>query len=158
MSSVSPKDIEVLIDLFTSGGWKEISVATPTLSIHLSDDEPAAGPTSAAVPSASTSAPGQASAAPAASTTAPSTAEPSWQPVAAPNIGTFYRSPKPGAAPFVEVGDTVSADTEICLLEVMKLFTAVKAGVAGTIRAVVARDGEMVEGGQVLFHIEPQGS
>ena len=82
-------------------------------------------------------------------------ADPSWTPVTASNLGTFYRSPKPGAAPFVDVGQRVEADTEICLLEVMKLFTSVKAGIAGTVRQISATDAELVEGGQVLFYIEP---
>jgi biotin carboxyl carrier protein len=77
-----------------------------------------------------------------------------WIAVKAPNLGTFYRSPKPGADPFVELGDKVSPETEICLLEVMKLFTAVSAGVSGTVRKICAEDAELVEGEQVLFYIE----
>jgi acetyl-CoA carboxylase biotin carboxyl carrier protein len=71
--------------------------------------------------------------------------------IAAPNLGTFYRAPKPGAAAYVEIGARVGRDDEICLIEVMKLFTAVKAGQAGTIIAVLAEDGAMVEAGQPLF-------
>ncbi|MEL0253055.1 MAG: biotin/lipoyl-containing protein [Novosphingobium sp.] len=71
--------------------------------------------------------------------------------ISAPNLGTFYRAPKPGAAAYVEIGGKVGADDEICLIEVMKLFTAVKAGQAGTIVAVLADDGAMVESGQPLF-------
>jgi acetyl-CoA carboxylase biotin carboxyl carrier protein len=73
--------------------------------------------------------------------------------VTAPNLGTFYRSPKPGAPVYVEVGSTVSTDTELCLVEVMKLFTSVTAGTAGRVHAVLATDGEMVESGQPLFAI-----
>lgn len=81
--------------------------------------------------------------------------EPSWVAVRAPNLGTFYRAPKPGAAPFVEIGQTVSADTELCLIEVMKLFTALRAGVAGVLKQVCASDAELIEHDQVLFYIEP---
>ena len=73
----------------------------------------------------------------------------------APNLGTFYRSPKPGAAPYVSVGQTVGADTEVCLIEVMKLFTSVPAGVAGAVRKVLVEDAELVEYDQPLFLIEP---
>ena len=69
----------------------------------------------------------------------------------APNLGTFYRAPKPGAAAYVEIGGRVAAGDEICLIEVMKLFTGVRAEVAGTIVAVLAEDGAMVEAGQPLF-------
>ena len=57
--------------------------------------------------------------------------------VRAPNLGTFYRAPKPGAAPYVAIGQKVEAETEVCLIEVMKLFTSVCAGVAGTVREVL---------------------
>jgi acetyl-CoA carboxylase biotin carboxyl carrier protein len=71
--------------------------------------------------------------------------------VNAPNLGTFYRAPKPGAAPYVEIGDTVAEGEELCLIEVMKLFTAVRAEAAGRLHAVLAEDGSMVEAGQPLF-------
>lgn len=73
----------------------------------------------------------------------------------APHLATFYRAPKPGEDPYVEVGSRVSADSEVCLLEVMKLFTALRAGVDGTIRRICVEDGALVEGGQVLFLVEP---
>lgn len=73
--------------------------------------------------------------------------------VAAPNLGTFYRAPKPGAANYVEIGSAVDEGEELCLIEVMKLFTSVQSQAAGTIHAVLAADGEMVEAGQPLFAI-----
>jgi len=71
--------------------------------------------------------------------------------ITAPNIGTFYRSPKPGAAPYVEVGDTITKGDELCLIEVMKLFTALKSDKGGCIHSILVEDGVMVEGGQPLF-------
>lgn len=71
--------------------------------------------------------------------------------ITAPNIGTFYRSPKPGAEPYVEVGDTITKGDELCLIEVMKLFTALKSGTGGRIHSILVEDGVMVEGGQPLF-------
>ena len=71
--------------------------------------------------------------------------------VTAPNLGTFYRAPKPGAAPYVEMGSVVSEGDEICLIEVMKLFTAVRATKSGKVHSVIAEDGSMVEAGQPLF-------
>lgn len=73
--------------------------------------------------------------------------------VRAPNLGTFYRAPKPGAAVYVEVGSTVAAGAELCLIEVMKLFTAVQSDTAGRVVAVLAEDGSMVEADQPLFAI-----
>jgi acetyl-CoA carboxylase biotin carboxyl carrier protein len=74
--------------------------------------------------------------------------------VVAPNIGAFYRSPKPGAAPYVEVGQKVAVGDELCLIEVMKLFTSVRAEVEGTIKAILVVDGAMVDPDQPLFAIE----
>ena len=77
--------------------------------------------------------------------------------VPAPLLGSFYRAAKPGAAPYVEVGQRVEVDTELCLIEVMKLFTTVQAGVAGVVQEVLAKDGDMVEFGQPLFVINTRG-
>jgi acetyl-CoA carboxylase biotin carboxyl carrier protein len=75
--------------------------------------------------------------------------------VRSPILGIFYRAPKPGAPPFVEVGSQVGAEDTVCLIEVMKLFNTVAAGVAGKIARVCAENGKMVEYNEVLFLIEP---
>ena len=75
--------------------------------------------------------------------------------VRSPILGIFYRAPKPGAPPFVEAGSRVGADDTVCLIEVMKLFNTVAAGISGTIARVCAENGQMVEFGQVLFLVEP---
>ena len=76
--------------------------------------------------------------------------------VLAPSLGLFWRSPKPGAPPFVEVGDRVDADSTVCIVEVMKLMNHVKAGTAGVVTAIHADNGEMVEFGQPLLTITPE--
>jgi acetyl-CoA carboxylase biotin carboxyl carrier protein len=73
--------------------------------------------------------------------------------VTAPMVGTFYRAPSPGAKPFVEVGDQVKADDTVCLLEVMKLFNSLKAGVDGTVEAIVADNAAQVAAGEPLVLI-----
>lgn len=75
--------------------------------------------------------------------------------VSAPILGIFYRASSPGEKPFVEVGQKVAPDDTLCLIEVMKLFNSVNAGVAGTVTRIVADNGKMVEQGQALFHIQP---
>jgi acetyl-CoA carboxylase biotin carboxyl carrier protein len=77
-------------------------------------------------------------------------------PVKAPTLGIFYRSPKPGAPPFVEVGKSVEDHDTVCLIEVMKLFNAVKAGVKGHIVKICAENNRMVEYNQILFLIKPE--
>lgn len=78
-----------------------------------------------------------------------------WVAVTAPMAGTFYRAPSPGEAPFVEVGDTVEVGGTVALVEVMKLFTELKAQVAGKVARVDAADGGLVEFDDPLLWIEP---
>lgn len=78
-----------------------------------------------------------------------------WLAVRAPMMGTFYAAPAPGAEPFVSVGDKVSESSTVCVVEVMKLYTEIKAEWAGTIVQIDAVDGQLVEHDQVLMWIEP---
>jgi acetyl-CoA carboxylase biotin carboxyl carrier protein len=73
--------------------------------------------------------------------------------VDSPMLGTFYRAPAPGAAPFVEVGSVVEPDTTVCLVEVMKMMNSIRAGVAGTIAEILVENADLVEEGQPLFRI-----
>ena len=75
--------------------------------------------------------------------------------VLAPLPGTFYRAGEPGAPPFVEVGDAVEEDTVVGLLETMKLFNSVHAGVRGTIAELCVGNAEAAEQGAVLARINP---
>jgi oxaloacetate decarboxylase alpha subunit len=75
--------------------------------------------------------------------------------VVSPMVGTFYRSPQPGAPSFVEVGDVVGQGQTLCILEAMKLMNEVKADVEGVVRAVHAENAQPVEFGQLLFELEP---
>lgn len=70
--------------------------------------------------------------------------------ITSPMIGVFYRHPSPGAPPFVEVGQSLSPDTVIGIVEIMKLMNPVPAGVAGVLREFVVDDGQGVEFGQTL--------
>lgn len=75
--------------------------------------------------------------------------------VKAPMVGTFYRAPAPDAPPFVEVGSRVEAGATLCLLDVMKLMTPVKAECSGRVAEICVQNGDLVEYGQVLFRIDP---
>jgi len=75
--------------------------------------------------------------------------------IVAPMLGTFYRAPAPGEAPFVDVGSAVEPDTIVCIIEVMKMMNSVHAGVTGTIAEVCVENGEPVEYGSQLFRVEP---
>ncbi len=75
--------------------------------------------------------------------------------IVAPLLGRFYAQPEPGAPPFVLVGAEVMEDTTVGLIEVMKTFNAVQAGVNGIITEICVQDAQLVEYGEVLFRIRP---
>jgi oxaloacetate decarboxylase alpha subunit len=75
--------------------------------------------------------------------------------VESPMVGTFYRAPAPGSAPFVEEGDAVSAGQTLCILEAMKLMNEVKSEVEAVVRKVHVANADPVEYGQLLFELEP---
>lgn len=150
-------ELEQLIAEFEKSGLRELHVVRDGLEIYLSNDGDSIGLTTGEV-----AAPGSVSSQQASTPTAP-TIQPAAAPAAdwpegavvirAPYLGTFYRAPKPGAAPYVEVGGTVTAESELCLVEVMKLFTTVRADSGGTIHAILVSDGSLVEADQPLFVI-----
>ena len=70
-------------------------------------------------------------------------------------IGTFYRSPSPEAAPYIEVGSEVNADSAVCIIEAMKVMNEIKAEVKGVITQVLVENGKPVEFGQPLFKVRP---
>jgi acetyl-CoA carboxylase biotin carboxyl carrier protein len=71
--------------------------------------------------------------------------------ITSPMLGTFYRAPKPGSAPFVEIGSAVEEDSVIAIIEVMKLMNTVRAGVKGVVTEILPADETLVEFGQVLM-------
>ena len=75
--------------------------------------------------------------------------------VCSPIVGTFYRAPRPGADPFVELGDDVDEKSVVGLVETMKLFNSVQANIAGTVVEIVAADATAVEQGDVLVYVRP---
>lgn len=74
--------------------------------------------------------------------------------IRAPMMGTFYRAPAPHLPPFVEVGANVTPDDTVCLIEVMKLFSTLKAGTAGKVVRILAQNAAAIKRDQVLMLIE----
>lgn len=167
MKDGTADEIRNLIQIFDESEWKELALQVDDFRIFLSRDPdsagapwqvsaPAAGQPSSSQAPAAQSAPAAAPASPAGAPREDAPAlQDNWVMVKAPNLGIFYRSPKPGAPPYVELGAEVDEETEICLIEVMKLFTPVHAGLRGTVRHICVEDGEMVDHDQPLFYIEP---
>ena len=177
MLTIKPQDVAALVEAFERSSAQDMRIAAGSFELQLSKNatgaqswarRSGAHEASAAVVVAPPSAPVSSQLAPAPATVpkgekaeaAGKQLAVSSQPpaghvfVRAANLGTFYRSPKPGAPSYVEVGGRVSGDTEVCLFEVMKLFSPLIAGVQGVVREVVVTDGALVEFDQPLFLIE----
>ncbi|SFU20682.1 acetyl-CoA carboxylase biotin carboxyl carrier protein [Paraburkholderia aspalathi] len=173
--TISSGDVEAIVRMFEQSKWKQLELRVGNSELFLSkeaDGRASFSPTASST--VSTAANGRLAAASAVATPALSTVvnkDPTPNPltggrielppgcvhVSAPSLGTFYRSPKPGAALFVELGQEVTEDTELCLIEVMKLFTTLRAEVKGTIREILVKDGDLVEYGQPLFVVQTNG-
>ena len=159
--SLTAKDVAEITRLLEESAFDELCLELDGLKLTLRrgiDGDVRAAPVpgvSAPLPSAAQAKP----AAPAADAAALSTARPAVtagiREVPAPLLGTFYRAPKPGAPPFVEVGSPVEEDTIIGIIEVMKLMNTVRAGMRGTVTEIVGRDGVLVEFGETLLRIAP---
>lgn len=167
LSDADMARVERLIDALDRSSVDFMKVDVGNLRITLGKGDPRAiaadspKPAPAPVPvSAAPAAPAPAAPAAAAQPAQPAAA-PAPRPsstgegkiITAPMMGRFYAQPEQGAAPFVTVGSKVDADTTVCLIEVMKTFTAVPATMSGTITEVLVADEAIVEFGQPLFRI-----
>lgn len=75
--------------------------------------------------------------------------------IASPLVGTFFSAPSANAEPFVKVGDSVTEETVVCIVEAMKVMNEIRAGKAGKITEIIAANAQPVEYGQALFRIQP---
>ena len=163
MTDISLEDIEALVRSFDSSDWDEMRVVVAGFELYLSKNSAgrlAPAPSASASSAPPAQGPPPASAAPVAPAP-PRSKTPAFEAsdgmvvVRAPNLGTFYRSPKPGAPPYVALSQRVEPETELCLIEVMKLFTVVTSGVRGIVKQILAEDSQLVEFDQPLFVIDP---
>jgi acetyl-CoA carboxylase biotin carboxyl carrier protein len=152
-------DLQRLIDAFEQSDWEEVHLRGENFEIRLStkaDGAPALAAPSAAKGHAGDAPPtptanGHAAEAPAPSPAATSTAVAEGTPVRSPSAGIFWRAPSPTSPPFVEVGDDVTPESTLCIVEVMKLMTHVGAATTGRVAEILVANGEAVQKDQPLF-------
>ena len=148
------RKLKTLIDLVADSGIAELEITEGDDKVRIvkfsqAPQIIASAPTAAAAP---VMVAGDA-AAPAAAPAATAPAQPAGHVVKAPMVGTFYRAPNPGAAPFAEVGQAVKEGEPLCIIEAMKLLNEIEADKSGVIKEVLVENGEPVEYGQPLFVI-----
>jgi acetyl-CoA carboxylase biotin carboxyl carrier protein len=150
---LTAQDVTEILRLLEESDFLELRIEHKGLKLTLRragarDADSAAAP--AVTPSAAVS-PASWSAESVAQSQGPPMSDPTLIEVTAPLMGIFYRAPRPGAAPYVEVGSMLEEDTVIGIIEVMKLMNSVRAEVRGTVIEILAEDGAAVEQGQVLL-------
>jgi len=152
--NLSPEDIQAILRIIDTSPYDELRLDNAEFSLYLKR-----GPEgwtqeqrSLKLPSAT---PVQAAATVVAPSTEPPASEPGLVDVRAPIVGTYYRAPQPGAAPFVEVGSSVEPESVIGIIEVMKLMSSIPAGTRGTVRELLVQDAQFVEKGQLLLRVKP---
>jgi acetyl-CoA carboxylase biotin carboxyl carrier protein len=136
-------------------GFEEITLETDGIKLSLRRGSAMAATATALAAPVSPAPPSQVVAAVASDEppAAPAPLDPGTHEITAPLLGTFYRSPKPGAPAFVEVGSVVEEETVIGILEVMKLMNTVRAGTRGTVSKILVTDGALAEYGHPLMHV-----
>lgn len=148
-------DVEEILKLLDASPFDELELETERFKLTLRRSSSSSGGWAQTSETKSTSkAAAVAAAAPVAAQVA-TRVDDGTVPVHAPLIGTFYRAPKPGAPPFVDVGTKVTGETVVGIVETMKLMNSVYAGTAGVVEAIDAADGEFVEQHHVLMRVRP---
>ena len=147
------RKVKKLIELLEESGIAEIEIKEGEESVRITrNSTTVAAP--AMMPMTAPAAPVAAAPVAAAETSEDTNALPSGHIVKSPMVGSFYRSPSPGSAEFVQVGQAVSAGETICIIEAMKILNQIEADKSGVIKAILINNGEPVEYDQPLFVIE----
>ncbi len=144
------RKIKKLIELLEESGIAEIEIQEGEDSVRISRYGQSAPVAAIAAPAIAAPAP----AAEPAAEAAPAAPSFNGHEVKSPMVGTFYRAPSPGAKPFVEIGDTVTAGDTICIIEAMKILNQIEADKSGTVKAILVDNADAVEFEQPLFVIE----
>ena len=149
------RKVKKLIELLEESNIDEIEIKEGEESVRISRNS--AQPLMAAYAQPPAPAPAPAPSAPAAApvaeAAAPSAPAHSGNVISSPMVGTFYRSPSPTSAAFVEVGQSVKVGDVLCIVEAMKMMNQIEADKSGTIEAILVDNGEAVEFEQPLFSI-----
>ena len=140
--------VQKLMEQFEDSTARELELTDGDFHLRLSKNR-----TAKASPAPVEATPSPAPAAPVPTSAAPQASEVA-QTIKAPLVGTVYLQPKPGAKPYLQVGQQVNAGDVVCVIEAMKMMTEVKSQVAGTVKAVLVEDEQLVEVDQPLFTVE----
>ncbi|MDO9403561.1 MAG: acetyl-CoA carboxylase biotin carboxyl carrier protein [Polaromonas sp.] len=146
------RKLKTLIDLVSESNVSELEITEAEGKVRIVKSSGA--PLVMQQPAVAMAAAPAPAAAPAAAPAEAAPAVPAGHAVKSPMVGTFYRSPSPGAKSFVEVGSAVKEGDTICIIEAMKILNEIEADKSGTVTKIMCENGQAVEYGQALFMIE----
>jgi acetyl-CoA carboxylase biotin carboxyl carrier protein len=150
--------IHYLVRLMKRYDLTALDLADGPVQIRLRRSRPSSG-APAAVPTSALPSFVAAPAGPVAQAPVPARPEPPAGPqtvvIESPMVGTYYSSSSPDTPPFVNVGSVIRQDTIVCIIEAMKVFTDIPAGISGTIAEILVKNGQAVEYGQPMFRVVP---
>ena len=150
------RKVKKLIELLEESNIGEIEIKEGEESVRISRQGTAPAPMAYAPPPAPVAAPAPVTSASAPEAPAQESASPAPatdNAVLSPMVGTFYRSPTPGADSFVKIGDTVKEGQTLCIIEAMKLLNEIESDKSGVVKEILCENGQGVEFGQALFII-----
>jgi acetyl-CoA carboxylase biotin carboxyl carrier protein len=147
------RKLKTLIELVESSGIAELELTEGEEHVRISRSSSVAAPMQQFYAAAPQAAPAPTAATSAAPTAPAAPAAPEGHVVKSPMVGSFYRSPSPGAKAFVDIGQSVNAGDTLCIIEAMKLLNEIESDKAGVIKAILVENGQPVEFGQPLFII-----
>jgi acetyl-CoA carboxylase biotin carboxyl carrier protein len=154
--TLTAADVAEIMRLVEQSGFDELTLEIDGMKLSLRRGAPAGSVLDRAPQVSATAVPTVA--VPDTSAVPPSSPpDPNVHDVTSPLLGTFYRAPKPGAPPFVEVGAQVEEETVVAIIEVMKLMNTVRAGVRGTVTEIMVSDGALAEYGETLLRVRKSG-
>lgn len=149
------KLIKQIVDLMKRAELSEFEIEEEGFKLRLSRDNGEAPQIiQAAPPVAQQAAPQQGAGATPADDATETAEEPGISMIKSPMVGTFYRAPSPESSAFADVGQKVSADSVVCIIEAMKVMNEIQAELSGTITEALVENGETVEYGQPLFKVK----
>jgi acetyl-CoA carboxylase biotin carboxyl carrier protein len=157
---LSDDDVREILRIIDESELDELKIETEGFRLHVRKGSAAgedAGPANARSGDVLHRTPPERALTTPASAPSPAAESDGLETIASPMLGTFYAAEAPGAAPFVDVGAQVGPDTTVCIIEVMKMMNSVPAGVSGTIAEIVPESGQLVEYGDPLFRVKPEG-
>jgi len=149
------RKIKKLIELVEESGIAELEITEGEESVRINRNNMSAGPGYPQfAPQQYAPAPAAPVAAAPVAVEAAAPAEPTGHQVKSPMVGSFYAAASPEAPAYVEVGQQVKVGDTLCIIEAMKMMNQIESDKAGTVRAILAENGEPIEFDQPLFIIE----